>query len=245
MRIRIFILCVITGSVFAQTSDQLHFERANEFYQAGKYQDAIGMYQKILSDGKVSGEVYFNLGNAYYKTGDIGHAILYYERAKIFLEDDEALDQNLRIARLKTVDEIEPIPQLFLLVWWREIQHLISLDTLAWITYALFVLLILAVIASILWRRRWRRIAWIIFWVFLPVTIIFISRVYEFETSQFGIILDSKISVMSEPSLSGQELFILHEGTKVRINRSVESWDEISLPDGKTGWMKKQSLEVI
>lgn len=245
MRIFLFIVFTVAGSVFAQSAAQLHFERANELYQAGKYQDAIDIYQKILTDGKVSGEVYFNLGNAYYKTGDIGHAILYYERAKIFLEDDEALDQNLRIARLKTVDEIEPIPQLFLLAWWREIQHLISLNALAWVTYGIFVLLILTIIATILWRGRWRRISWIVLWIFLPVAVIFVSRVYEFETSKFGIILDSKISVMSEPNLSGQELFILHEGTKVRINRSVDSWDEISLPDGKTGWMKKQSLEVI
>ena len=75
--------------------------------------------------------------------------------------------------------------------------------------------------------------------------ILFIGRIYQYESSQYGIILAAKVSVVSEPSLSGTEVFIIHEGTKVKINRLLQEWMEISLADGKTGWIKSNALEVI
>jgi len=244
MRLNFFILLVLYINVFGQT-DQFVFEQANARYQAGMYQEAIDLYLQMGANGKVSGEVYFNLGNAYYKLGDIGRAILYYEKAKIFLESDEALDQNIRLARLRTVDEIEPLPRLFLIEWWETLLHVLSLETIAWITYGIYLLVVFLLALNILWHGRWKRWVWIAIWVFVPILLIFLSRVYQFETSQFGIILETKVSVMNEPNISGQEIFILHEGTKVRINRSVDNWDEISIPDGKTGWIEQKSLEVI
>ena len=193
----------------------------------------------------MSGEVYFNLGNACYKTGDIGHAILYYEKAKIFLEDDDALDQNLRLARLRTVDDIEAVPTLFLVTWWNTVTHLLPMETWAWISYGIYLLVMILLVLNILRSGRWRRQVWISTWLFIPVAVIFLSRVYQFETSSFGIILDNKVDVISEPNLSGQEMFILHEGTKVRINRTVDDWQEITIPDGKTGWVKQKNLEII
>ena len=244
MRLSFCFLLILYINVFGQT-DQFMFEQANARYQAGMYQEAIDLYLQVIANGKVSGEVYFNLGNAYYKSGDIGRAILYYERAKPFLEGDEALDQNIRLARLRTVDEIEPLPRLFLIEWWDALLYLLSLETLAWITYGFYLLVVILLVLNIVWHGRWKRPVWIAIWVFVPVIVIFISRVYQFETSRFGIILETKVSVMNEPNISGQEIFILHEGTKVRINRSVDNWDEISIPDGKTGWIEQKNLEVI
>ncbi len=242
--ILLFIAAGVTIGASAQT-DQLYFERANTLYKSGQYQEAIEVYQEILSHGTVSGEVYFNLGNACFKAGDIGHAILYYEKAKVLLEDDEALEQNLKIARLRTVDEIEPLPRLFLMEWWNTILHLFSINTLAWITFTFFSLTLLLIMLNMLRHGRLRKILWISLSVFAAVAVIFLARVYQFETSRFGIILTSKVSVVSEPNPAAQEIFILHEGTRVRINRSLENWDEITLADGKTGWIDQQNLEEI
>ncbi len=244
MRLSFFILLLMYINVFGQT-DQFMFEQANARYQAGMYQEAIDLYLQIVANGKISGEVYFNLGNAYYKIGHIGRAILYYEKARIFLEGDEALDQNIRLARLRTVDEIEPLPRLFLIEWWDTLLYLLSLETIAWIAYGSYLLVVILLALNILWHGRWKRLVWIAAWLCVPIIVIFFSRVYQFETSRFGIILETKVSVMNEPNVSGQEIFILHEGTKVRINRSVDEWDEISIPDGKTGWVEQKNLEII
>ena len=222
------------------------FDKANQAYADGDYQNAIIAYKAILEQGIESGEVYFNLGNSCYKTNDIGRAILYYEKARIFIEGDPALEQNLKLAQLKIVDEIEPIPELFLVQWWDLVTHQFSLDTLLWLDFAIFSILILFIIFYILFTKQYlRRIIWIISLLFLLIIIVTSSLIYEFETSQFGVILEEKVSVVSEPGIGGTEVFILHEGTKVRINRILNEWLEITIPDGKTGWVQKISLETI
>jgi tetratricopeptide (TPR) repeat protein len=237
------ILFPVSGS--ADQSNTL-FLMANKAYSEGKYQESIDLYQQILGSGKASGEVYFNLGNAYYKLNQIGRAILYYEKAQLYLAGDEALDQNLKLARLKIIDKIEPIPKLFLVEWWNVALNVFSMSVFAWVCFGLFTLVLFWVALYLLSSRRILiRLAWITGIIFLVMALIFIGKIYQFETSHYGIILADKISVTGEPSLSGQELFILHQGTKVRINRSLDGWYEISLEDGKTGWIKMDGLETI
>jgi hypothetical protein len=81
--------------------------------------------------------------------------------------------------------------------------------------------------------------------MFIIIFIITVGQIYEFETSKFGVILEEKVSVVSEPGLSGTEVFILHEGTKIKINRILDDWFEISIPDGKTGWLKASEIGII
>ena len=94
-------------------------------------------------------------------------------------------------------------------------------------------------------RRILNRIIWATSLLFILVLIITISVIYEFETTRFGVILDEKVSVVSEPDSDGTEVFILHEGTKVKINRNLNNWLGISIPDGKIGWLQETSLGVI
>jgi len=229
----------------AQDPDS-EFNEANNAYAEGDYQNAIERYSAILHHGIESGEVYFNLGNAYFKTNDLGRAILYYEKASKFIEGDPALKQNLQLSRLRIVDKIEPIPELFIFEWWTTLTHLFSLDTLLWLCIAVFSILILLIIVNLLYGRQYiRQIIWVTSAFCILIFVITFSHLYEFETSQFGVILEEKVSVISEPDIGGTEVFILHEGTKVKINRLLNNWLEITIPDGKTGWLRETSLEVI
>lgn len=241
----VIILLLLINSLISAEWDQ-YFTQGNQAYADGKYEEAIEYYDKILEKNIVSGEVYFNLGNCYYKLDQIGQSILYYEKAKKYLSGDEALEQNLKIAQLKTIDEIEPIPKLFLVNWWEKIINLLSINRLGWITLILFIITSVFISLFILMRRRfWLRLIWISV-IFLTVfIIIYAGRIYEVETTKFGIIFDNKISIKSEPNLGAAELFILHEGTKVKINRDIDDWIEITIADGKTGWCKSHSIGII
>jgi len=242
----IFFLFVIGSSVLIAQDPDGRFGQANKAYADGDYQNAIELYSTILNQGIESGEVYFNLGNAFFKTNDIGRAILYYEKASKFLEGDPALEQNLQLSRLRIVDKIEPIPELFIFEWWTTLTHLFSLDTLLWLSIAVFSILILLIIVNLLYGRQYiRRFIWVTFALCVLIFVITFSLLYEFETTKFGVILEEKVSVISEPDVGGTEVFILHEGTKVKINRLLNDWLEITIPDGKTGWLREKTLEVI
>jgi tetratricopeptide (TPR) repeat protein len=244
----LLIISFVLITTFSAVADQANalFEMANKAYADGKYQQAVELYEQILQKKLASGDVYFNLGNAYYKLNQIGRAILYYEKAEVYLSGDEALEQNLKIARLKIVDKIEPLPVLFLTEWWNAAINTFAFTTLAWLCFGLFSLTLIW-LAIYLLANRWifGRLTWITAAVFLILLIMFIGKIYQFESSQYGIIFADKIAVVGEPTLTGQELFILHEGTKVKINRSLDGWYEISLADGKTGWIKADGLEII
>ncbi len=234
-----------SGPVYSQNPEML-FEGANQAYVSGDYQNAIGLYQKILQQGIESGEVYFNLGNAYYKQNTVGLAILYYEKARKYLEGDPALEQNLQLAQLRIIDELEEIPKLFIEEWWYEITHVVSMNVLLWLSLFLFTLFITFVILQLLFEQSIiRKFIWISLSTFALVLMLTIGQIYEFETSKFGVILEEKVSVVSEPDLDGTEVFILHEGTKVQVNRERGDWMEITIPDGKTGWMKSSDLGLI
>jgi hypothetical protein len=232
-------------SLLAQDLDT-RFNQANKAYADEDYQQAIELYSNILGEGLESGEVFFNLGNAYYKINDLGRAILNYEKARKYIDGDPALEQNLKLAQLRIVDKIEPIPQLFIVEWWTTLMQIFSLDTLLWLTFTLFSLVALFIMGLLMYSKRiFYRLIWIASILFILFFVITTSVIYEFETTKFGVILEKKVSVVSEPDSDGTEVFILHEGTKVKINRTLNDWMEISIPDGKIGWLKQSALAVI
>ncbi len=242
----IIFLVTIGLSILNAQDLESRFNLANKAYADGEYFQAIEIYSGIINEGIESGEVYFNLANAYYKVNDLGRAILYYEKARKFIEGDPALEQNIKLAQLRIVDKIEPIPELFIIEWWSYLIHFFSLDTWLWLNLFIFSILILIIIFQFLYSRQFlNNLIWTTALLFLLVFIITLSVIYEFETTKFGVILEEKVSVVSEPDSNGTEIFILHEGTKVKINRNLDNWMEISIPDGKIGWLKQTSLEII
>ena len=245
----VVILFVITQIV---TAANLHnvFDQANQYYQQGEYELAVETYQKIIVEGFESGPLYFNLGNAYYKLGQLGPARLNYERASKYLKNDEALQENLQLISLRLVDQIEPIPQFFLSAVWDQIVDFITIDALIWIVAGLLWLVLIVFSVRYYFRShgrgdRFKLLFAFIFVIFIFFTLISIQNIYNLESEQYGIIMKSSVTSRAEPKIGATEVFILHEGTKVKIERNTGDWYEVRLADGKTGWLEHTTLEII
>lgn len=251
MIIRIFFLLILSSTciVLAQTPDRL-FDKANEAYQQGKLQEAKEGYETILRQGIVSGQLYYNLGNVYYRLGDIPAAILQYERAHRLIPNDDDLNHNLQLARLLVVDKIEPAPRLFVWDYWESIKSVFSLGLLTWLTYSCYVIVV-AGIAGILLSRsyRMRKTSFITSFVAGAVFVIFIAifagKLSDVHSSNSAIVTASITTVKNSPDSQSSDAFVLHGGVKINITDHVNEWIKIRIADGKVGWMMEDAATVI
>ena len=223
---------------------------ADSAYVHGEYQKAIDSYETLLKKG-VSAELYYNLGNAYYRTENITRAVLNYERALLLSPSDHDIRFNLQMARSKTIDKIVPEQEMFFVTWYRSLVNLASVD--GWAMIALICLglaIILALIylfSDLVWLRK------VAFFGALFMIVIFVCSnlfAHQQKTQLLNrtgaIITESAVTVKSTPAKNGIDLFILHEGTKVTIiDASMKEWKEIRLADGKEGWIETRQMETI
>jgi tetratricopeptide (TPR) repeat protein len=227
------------------------FDEGNQRYQDGDFDGALASYARILEAGLESGDLYYNLGNTYFKRGEIGPAILYYERARRLMPGDDDLLANLDLARQQTADEITPLPEFWLfraVRWW---VGLLGLTALAWVVALAYLTATTAVILVVLtpgtriamWARRATIIA-------AAVTIVFgvnlAVRELGIGAAQEAVVMATAADVQSAPSDdSALRIFAVHEGAKVRMGRRSDEWVEIVLEDGTVGWVAAQQLEPI
>ncbi len=243
------LLILVAQSVFADTPNAL-FEQGNRLYQQGQYEEAAQKYKQIVKQGLESGELYFNLGNVYYRLNKPGLARLYYERAKKFLKNDEALNTNLQLLTMRLVDKIQQPPQFILSRWWQAALELFNLTLISWLTVGLLLLTLLTSAVRLYFVRRkkgdrFKELFVTAIVLFLISVFILGQKIYGLETEHFAVILSPTVTLYAEPNSSGTEVFVLHEGTKVQIRRQNQNWLEIRLADGKTGWLQKEDLETI
>jgi tetratricopeptide (TPR) repeat protein len=226
------------------------FEEGNRLYLQAKYAEALTQYEKIVQGGYESGEIYFNLGNAYYKSGNIQKAIVNYERAKQLLPGDEDLQFNLQLANLQVVDKIDAVPKLFIYRWFESLTALFSLSTMGWIVYSFF-LLTLAAFAYFLYaptylQKRVSMIVGFVFSVALILTMIgFGVQSYKESNTEFAIVMSDVSNIKAAPDSKGNDLFVLHKGLKMQVLDNVNHWRKIRLIDGKVGWIPEDECEII
>ena len=223
---------------------------ADSAYVQGNYRQAVALYDSLLTQGE-SAELYYNLGNAYYRLDDITHAVLNYERALRLAPGDADVRFNLQMARSKTIDKIVPESEMFFVTWYHSLVNMASADGwgyLALVTLALAVVLALIYLFSTpVWLRK------VGFFGALTMLVVFILGnvfAYQQKNQQRGrkaaIIMSSAVSVKSTPAKNGTDLFILHEGTKVNvIDDTMREWKEVRVADGKQGWLPAKEIEVI
>ena len=242
----LLVLCFAALNLKAATDS----ETANLQYQKGDYKGAIESYDRILKSGFVAPEVYFNLGNCYYKINNIPESVLNYERALKLAPRDEDIQFNLKLANLKVVDKIQGVDQLFFKRWMEDLSHFFSTDSAAWVAVILIwsALLILALFV-ISWNTILKKV-FFYFGVLLllsSVTFYLISnyRYHTINSTTAGIVFNPSVYVKSAPDDKSTDLFILHEGTKVQILDAVGNWKKIRLMNNNEGWVKAESLEVI
>ena len=252
MRIAIKILLLIILSSSWVYSKQYHaqFEHANDLYSAGDYDSALTLYNKILEDGLDSKELYFNLGNSYFKKGQVANAILNYERARKLAPDDEDIAFNLELVNLKVVDKIEPLPEFLLTTIWK---HIIQWNnSTEWTIYSLLFLwstFILGVTFLLVRNVKVKRVSFfwsLLFLIAAGFAIYFGYIQNENEHSgRYAILSDQSAYIKSAPDASSTDLFVLHEGVKFRVIDEVGEWGKIKLADGKQGWIEMDAFEKI
>jgi len=248
MKRYIFLFALLIS--FSSWAQNTPITQANELYKKGEFEKAVKAYQFVLDTGIESPEIYYNLANAYYKTGHVAPAILNYERAKLLAPNDKDIAYNLELAQKHVVDKLEVLPEFFLTRWYNGILNDFSADSWGWFSIALFISFLL--FAGIYLFSHSANIKKIGF--FLGIfTLLFSGICYSFANKQNKIMTQRKQAIVFTPSVtikgspdeSGTELFLLHEGTKVKVIDSLGDWRNIQLSDGNEGWLNKKDIEII
>ncbi len=240
-------LLLLLGAAAASAATKAEADSA---YVDGRYQQAAEVYEQLLSEG-VSPELYYNLGNCYYRMEEMPQAILAYERSLRLAPGDADIRFNLQMARSKTVDKIVPESEMFFVTWYRSVVNMTSADgwgRTALVALALaIVLLLIYLFTNPLWLRKLGFFGGLAMLVLLLVSNIFAwQQMRQAENRSGAIIFESAVPVKSTPTNNGTDLFILHEGTRVDIiDQTMNDWREIRVPDGKQGWVETKQIEVI
>lgn len=250
-----FVFCFV-GNVIAQNNDEL-FLSGNQLYQQEKYEEAIENYEQILKRNFESAQLYYNLGNAYFRVGNIGRCILNYERAQKLAPLDDDIRYNLQIANSYT-DKIEAPARFFLIEIFDDMVEFLrlklNLDDFTKLVVGIYIVFILLIILRLALKNEAIRKK--IFYLIIPIFILFILSVVALQVQIYArtnvdeaIILVEEVEVIGSPEESAKQLFTLHEGTKVIIENSITKsekvWLEVKLADGKTGWITSTALERI
>ena len=250
MRMILLISISLASCLLPLSSHALTKADADSSYVRGEYQQAIKEYESLLKNG-ASADLYYNLGNAYYRTENITKAVLNYERALLLSPSDRDIRFNLQMARSKTIDKITPEQEMFFITWYRSLVNLASVD--GWARTALWALA-LAIVLALLYLfsdRIWLRKVGFFGALFLIAIFVF-SNIFAHQQKELlvnrkgAIVTASSVTVKSTPDKKGTDLFILHEGTKVTItDSSMREWKGVRLADGKEGWIETKQIELI
>ena len=240
---------LLTPSLLTPSSAQTKAE-ADSSYVRGQYQQAITQYEALLKQG-ASADLYYNLGNAYYRTENIPEAVLNYERALLLSPGDRDIRFNLQIARSKTFDKIVPESEMFFVTWYRSLVSMMSVDGWARTALVALALTIILLLVYLFSERIWLRKAG--FFGGVALLVLFVgANIFAWQQKKDllnrkgAIIFAPTVTVKSTPAANGTDLFILHEGTKVVItDGSMKEWKEIRLADGKEGWIESKHIRVI
>ncbi len=237
------------STAVAQTAEQMFLE-ANTAYQQGKFREARGLYEKLRGEGYGGFALYYNLGNACYKSGDLPQAILNYERARRLSPGDDDLRHNLQLANLMLTDKIEPAPRLFILEWWDGAKTALSLDGMTGVALLLFALTMGGGSGMVLARTYRARRAWFLSALAagaltLVSGAVLWARIVDLHNTDEAVVTAALTTIKNSPDPSSSDAFVLHAGVKIRITETVAAWVKIRLPDGKVGWMERDAAERI
>lgn len=242
-------LVALMGSSRATAQQELINEAALA-YDSAQYQRTIEAYEQIAAQYGVNPNLYYNLGNAYYKSQNYSKAILNYERCLLYDPSNDDAQQNLELARLQCVDKIESIEPMFFVTWSNAIRNMLSCD--GWGTLGTcFLSLFLIGLAAYFFGRRTalRKVGF--YGAIISVILCFVCIHYagaqrdHILNREYAVVMTPSVIVRASPAESGTQLFTIHEGLKVRVRETLSGWSEIELSDGNVGWMPSEGLEVI
>lgn len=249
MRSILILLLVITSTLNAQNVDSL-FVKANELYKTAQYTKAIEVYKAIENTNQISSDLYYNLGNSYYKLNKVGPAIFYYEKALFLNPDNEDVKNNLVFAKRLALDNIEPLP--------KTVFQKLNKNYLQALTYNewAIVVVVFSFLVGILFllyyfsyssgRKRLFFITSMISFLFLMISLVITYNQFSYnKNTKEAIVFAEESEVRNAPTYNSEEVFVLHEGTKVFVLDAVDDWKKIRLVDGKQGWIIASEIQEL
>jgi tetratricopeptide (TPR) repeat protein len=242
-------IAILFATVTLSAQDSLLLQ-ANEAYAKGNFQAAADSYKELLKANGESAIIYYNLGNSYYKLNKTAPSILNYERALLLEPGNGDIRFNLEIAKLKAVDKNEPVGDFFLTEWFRDIQNLLNTNAWSNLSIICFILLIACLFLFFFSRRVFIKKMGFYAGIGLLVIVIFgnyfaYNQKKKLTLRNEAIIFAPTTTIKSSPDSSGTDLFILHEGAKVKVKNKIGDWNEIETANGNVGWIKSSEIEVI
>ena len=240
----IIIVCIVQFT-FAQD-----FEQGNALYKKGDYAGAAAQYEGILKQGKESAEVYFNLGNAYYKLNKVAPAVYNFEKSLLLDPGNKDAEINLSFAQKMTIDNIKATPRVGFSKMVYNTTGSYHYNTWAWLAVSFAVFFLLLFLGYYLaGTTLLKRIFFVgMFVVLLGLTVSVIAAVYvksQKEKENYAIVYPEVITLKAEPREGAQDAFILHEGTKVNVLETVDNWKKVQLADDNVGWIPKEDIREI
>ena len=239
----ITLLACNKGTGLSNAPAKAFWEKGNGFYARQKWDSAVNNYTKALKSGGDDAAVYYNLGNAEYKLGHTGQAVVNYRRALFYKPDYTVAAENLELAESRIPGRLQPPQPIFFVRWWDALTEAIYSGIWAIAALLLFTLAII-----LLWLRRRNKktirsqmiVALFILWAF-SLTIA-IAAAQKTESHNEAVVIHPKVMLKTE---DGKQIISVPEGTLVTRNTVHDDRIEVILPDGRRGWLSAQDIEVV
>ena len=246
MKKAIYLLLLVSQVFWAQNA----FEKGNQYYQKENYQDAISTYEGIIASGKQSAEVYFNLGNCYYKLHKVAPAIFNFEKALQLNPNDTEIQTTLDFAKKMAIDDIKVIPKVGFGKIIQEGTSKFNYNTWAWVAvvlaFAFFACFLGYYFSATTFKKRLFFSA--MFLLIFGILGSFFAGIYErnrLANEKPAIVFADSVSLKSEPKGNSSEVILLHEGTKVYILETIANWRKVQLTDETTGWIPDEAIKEL
>lgn len=247
--ISLFLFCCTLGGMAQGTAAQGK-QKADNAYAAEQYETAARLYLDMTRMGE-NADVYYNLGNCYYRMDSIAQAILWYERALLLNPGDEDIRFNLNLVRTKTVDKIVPEDELFFSRWYHSLLNTMSVNGWVWTSIVFFALVMVGLLLFLFGQQMMLRKVGFYGGIVCLVAML-CGNLFAWQQRNrrmqrdSAVVMQSSVVVKSTPAQTGTDLFLLHTGTTMKVlDNSLPDWYQIRLSDGKEGWIPTSAIEVI
>lgn len=237
-------------SVCINAQNDTVFNEGNTLYNQGKYAEAIKKYEALLDKNEHAVALYFNLANAHYKLNNIAPSVYYFEKAKLLSTDDKDIENNLVFAQNMTVDAIDTLPEVGFSRIFKNIVNTFSSDSWAKLAISgILVFVLFFLLYHFTSATSQKRVAFVI--SVLGFLVAVFSLVIAFQKNNLeiknnpAIIFAQESRVKADPNNTSEEVFRLHEGTKVQVLESYENWCKIEIADKTTGWIPSEDVKLL
>lgn len=242
----VILLYTVVNVVFANTTNEDIWSKANKLYNQQQYDSAANLYEQLVTDGYSSAELYYNLGNTYYRLNNISKAVLNYERCLRIAPDNKTAQDNLTLTESRIANRIQPIKEIFFIRWWHNITTGSNATALAISAIVLFLLVLALYTARRLNKLNIKYTSQLLGTlniVCLTVIILAFVAANNQANHNKAVIMIADTPFMQQPN--GKAQSYLPEGTSLKIEDNNKEWTEVTLPDGRKGWVSSDMIEKI